>query len=79
MSWSEQRNAKHLSLIALGLLVIQNTSLVLLMRVSLTKSGPQYLTSTAVAMMEVSGVALSCNLSTSHELGVLLTRDSREG
>lgn len=49
MSWFAG-NAKHL---ALGLLVLQNTSLVLLMRYSLTMEGTRYVKSTAVAMMEV--------------------------
>ena len=50
MSWVVG-NAKNLSL---GLLVLQNTSLVLLMRHSLTTEGPRYRSSTAVALMEVS-------------------------
>lgn len=50
MSWVVE-NAKNLSL---GLLVLQNTSLVLLMRHSLTTEGPRYMSSTAVALMEVS-------------------------
>lgn len=50
MSWVVG-NAKNLSL---GLLVLQNTSLVLLMRHSLTTEGPRYMSSTAVALMEVS-------------------------
>lgn len=49
MSWFAA-NIKHL---ALGLLILQNTSLVLLMRYSLTMEGPRYVTSTAVVMMEV--------------------------
>ena len=41
---------KYLSLVVL---VVQNTSLVLIMRHSLTMEGPRYITSTAVALSEV--------------------------
>lgn len=51
---------RHAPSIALALLVLQNTSLVLLMRYSLRvhDDAPAYLTSTAVTVMEVSNVLL---------------------
>jgi Nucleotide-sugar transporter len=42
-----------LKYISLGLLVLQNTALVLLMSFSRNQAGPMYCSSTAVAMMEV--------------------------
>ena len=46
--------AKVLKWASLALLIVQNTSLVLLMRYSRISAGPMYIASTAVACMEVS-------------------------
>ena len=43
---------KLLKYLSLTVLVVQNTSLVLVMRYSLTMEGPHYITTTAVAMAE---------------------------
>ncbi|CAM9127070.1 unnamed protein product, partial [Discosporangium mesarthrocarpum] len=43
---------RHKTALVLGILVLQNTLLILLMRYTLTVAGPRYLASTAVAMME---------------------------
>jgi len=49
----ETKNSKFLKITSLVVLVVQNTLLVLLMRYSRTKDGPRYVTSTAVATMEI--------------------------
>lgn len=58
MSWVVQ----NVKLLSLGCLVAQNCALVLMMRHSLTDEGSHYISSTAVAIMEVSGCAISQRL-----------------
>mmetsp|Transcript_20907 Transcript_20907/g.27123 ORF Transcript_20907/g.27123 Transcript_20907/m.27123 type:complete len:345 (+) Transcript_20907:106-1140(+) len=50
---SDEKNAAFLKMTSLIVLVVQNTSLVLLMRYSRTVEGPRYTSSTAVATMEI--------------------------
>lgn len=57
-----------LKYLSLFVLVLQNTTLVLVMRYSLTVEGPRYITSTAVALSEVLKLLL-CTVIVFHENG----------